>query len=541
MALTRLSLTGQFLALQLGLIVVVLGVVAVVSVAQTEAEFRRTEGRRLLHVAEAAASLDAVRAGLAGEPGPGDILPPTAESVRSVSGASYVTITGTDRRIRTAADPRRIGELLPLGGSGVLLGRSWIGTAAPGGHPSVVAHAPVFGEDGRLLGIVVAGREYGRMVDRLAAATPNLLVYLGFASVLGTAGSVLLARRIKRQTLGLEPEEITALAEHREAMLHGIREGVIGLDPAGRVTLVNDAAVELLELPPDATGRTLDSCGVEPRLHDVLTGRVRGRDQVVVTGDRMVSLNRMPLITRGRTAGSVTTMRDLTELVTLQRELDTTRSATDTLRAQAHEFSNQLHVIAGLIDLEEYPEAARYVRRVSGARSLRTAEVVSRVADPSLAALLIAKTSLAVEQGTALRLTPASRVGPLGEFLSSDLVTVVGNLVDNALDAVRGGGDDRWVEVDLTEDDTEVRVQVRDSGPGVAPELAEEVFRHGFTTKAAASKDTSRGLGLAITRLVCTRRGGSVGADGAVFTARLPRNENEPPRHENERNHGNQA
>ncbi|MBB1255673.1 ATP-binding protein [Streptomyces alkaliterrae] len=516
----RLSLAGQFLALQLVLIVVVLTVIAVVSVAQSNAEFRRTEGRRLLSVAETVASQDAVRVGLADVERQG-ILQPTAESARSVSGASYVVITGTDRRVLTDADPRRIGGLLELGDSGVLSGRSWVGSTQARGRSALEAHVPVFGERGRLLGVVAAGREYRGLGERIATATPHLLVYLGIASALGAVGSVLLSRRIKRQTLGLEPEEITALVEHREAMLHGIKEGVIGIDRQGSVTLVNDTAVDLLRLPPDAPGRRLDQLGVEPRLHDVLTGRVRGRDQVVVTGDRMLTLNRMPLVTRGATAGSVTTMRDLTELVALRNELETTRSATDTLRAQAHEFHNQLHVIAGLVELEEYPEVARYVRGISGTHARRTAEVMAKVADPSLAALLIAKSSLAAEQGATLRITDASSLGPVGESLSSDLVTVVGNLVDNALDAVRDTGPDSWVEVAMSERKREVRVRVRDSGPGVAPELAEEVFRHGFTTKAAA-RDSQRGLGLAITRLVCTRRGGDVSADGAAFTAVLP-------------------
>jgi sensor histidine kinase regulating citrate/malate metabolism len=236
----------------------------------------------------------------------------------------------------------------------------------------------------------------------------------------------------------------------------------------------------------------------------------------------VLTLNRMPLITRGQSAGSVTTMRDLTEIAALQHQLETTRSATDTLRAQAHEFSNHLHVIAGLVELREYPEVARYVRGVSGAHTERAAEVISKIADPSLAALLIAKASLAAEQGAALRVTADSALGPVPETLASDLVTVVGNLVDNALDAVRGAGRAGWVEIALTETETEVRLTVTDSGPGVAPELAEEIFRHGFTTKATAA-DATRGLGLAITRLVCTRRGGAVTVDGAAFTARLPR------------------
>lgn len=522
-AAPRLSLAGQFLVLQLVLIVVVLTVVGAVSVAQSNAEFRRTEGRRLLSVAETVASNEVVRDGLADVERQG-ILQPTAERARSVSGATYVAITGMDLRSLTDADPSRVGQRLQPGGSDI--SRSWVGTVERHGRSALEAQVPVFGEKGRQLGVVAAGREYREFGEQLAAATPNLLFYLGIASALGALGSVLLARRIKRQTLGLEPGEITALAEHREAMLHGIKEGVIGLDRQERVTLANDQAVSLLRLPPDATGRTLEELGVEPRLHDVLTGRVRGRDQVVVTGDRMLTLNRMPLVTKAGTAGSVTTMRDLTELVALQSELDTTRSATDTLRAQAHEFTNQLHVIAGLVELEEYPEVARYVRGISGTHARRTAEVASRIADPSLAALLIAKQSLAAEQGAALRVTEASELGPVSESLSSDLVTVVGNLLDNALDAVRNTGPESWVEVGLAVDDEAVRVRVRDSGPGVAPELAEEVFRHGFTTKAA-STDSQRGLGLAITRLVCSRRGGGVTADGAEFTAVLPRTESD--------------
>ncbi|TDC61870.1 sensor histidine kinase, partial [Streptomyces hainanensis] len=525
--LPRLSLARQFLTLQLGLIVVVLVVIAGVSIAQANADFRRTEGSRLLNVAENVASQEAVRIGLADAEHRG-ILQATAESARSVSSASFVEITDADRRILTAADPRRIGEELPLADSTVLEGRSWTGSTTDGGGiTSLVAHVPVFGEGGELLGVVAVGHDTRGFAERVRTATPELLLYLGIAVSLGAVGSYLLARRIKRQTLGLEPDEITALVEHREAMLHGIKEGVIGLDAQGRLTLANDSARELLRLPADAPGRTLAELRVTGRLHDVLTGRATGRDQVVFTGERVLTVNRMPLVTRGQPAGSVTTMRDLTELTALQQQLEATRSATDTLRAQAHEFSNHLHVIAGLVELREYPEVARYVRGVSGTHAQRSADVNAHVADPSLAALLIAKASLAAEQGTTLRLTADSDLGSVPESLASDLVTVVGNLVDNALDAVRGraGGEpagEGWVEVRLTESAEGIAVLVRDSGPGVAPELAEEIFRHGFTTKAA-DRDSGRGLGLALTRLVCTRRGGEVTVIGAEFSARLPR------------------
>jgi sensor histidine kinase regulating citrate/malate metabolism len=296
-------------------------------------------------------------------------------------------------------------------------------------------------------------------------------------------------------------------------LLHGIKEGVVALDPQHRVTLVNDHARELLNLPEDAVGRSVADLGVDERLRDVLTGRVTGADQVALGEGRVLTLNRMPLDVHG----SVVTLRDRTELMTLQDELDASRHATDTLRAQAHEFSNRLHTIAGLVELGEYDEVRGFISRISNAQGRWRAEVSSRIADPAVAALLIAKSSLAAERGIGLRMDPASSLSTVDDVLSTDLVTVLGNLVDNALDALTEQG---WIEVLVRLADGEVLVVVRDSGPGVAPELAEEVFRHGFTTKAA--EQGSRGLGLALIRQTCLRRGGSVHVDGAVFTARLP-------------------
>lgn len=530
-----MTLAGQFLALQLTIIVLVLLAVTGVSLAQADAAFRHTEGQRMRAIAETGASMETVRVGL-GDVSRQGILQPTAEGLRSLSGADQIIVTRPDLRILAAPDPGVAEAPLDVGGSRVLEGRAWTGITESAGRSYLTALVPVIGNEGEVIGIVAAGRRHPGIGQRMAAAAPNLLVYLGIAGSLGVVGSLLLARRVKRQTLGLEPVEITRLVEHRGAMLHGIKEGVIGLDPDNRITLVNDKAVELLALPADSAGLTLAELEVEPGLHDALTGAVGGRDQVVAMGGRLVTLNRMPLVDDGRPAGSVTTMRDRTDLLALRHELDATRTTTDALRAQAHEFSNQLHVITGLLELGEYDELSQYVRRVGGARATLSDDVTSRIADPSVAALLVAKASLAGEQNARLHLAGTAILGPVEEDLSVDLVTVVGNLVDNALESLRTIADraDRvgLVEVGLVEDEENVLVNVRDTGPGVPAPLREKIFEHGFSTKDAASE---RGLGLAITQLVCARRGGTVhmvhaGRDatdpedwGAEFVARLPR------------------
>jgi sensor histidine kinase regulating citrate/malate metabolism len=365
--------------------------------------------------------------------------------------------------------------------------------------------------------------------ERLRGASSYLLTYVGIALVLGLLGSWLLARRIKRQTLGLEPREIAGLAEHREAMLYGIAEGVIALDPQHRITLVNDVARRLLDLPEHSVGVSLADLRIEGRLYDVLAGEAQGdeegavpRDQVVIRRGRVLVMNRMDVHKDGRHLGTVTTLRDRTELANLEREIGSFRSSTQLLRAQAHEFANQLHTISGLIQIGEYDEVVRYVDAVSRHRESLDLTVNRRVHDSAVAALLMAKSSLAAERRVELRVSGDTSLDRLEPADSADVATVVGNLVDNAIDAA-SGSPEAWVEVSLRNDATSVEVVVRDSGPGVAPELAQEVFTHGFTTKAARSGE--RGIGLALTQLVCQRRGGEVvlsnTEDGAMFRAQL--------------------
>lgn len=510
----RGSLARQLLTWQLVVVTCLLCAVGVLTIVQARSNFRDTEGRRMLAVAEKVAATPIVREKF-GDVGALDVLRAEGEGARSLSGATYVITADANRKVITSPDPSQVGTTLDIGTSYVLTGRSWNGDL----DGSIAAHVPVLNDQGRVIGMVAAGLEPPGFFDGVPDSTGSALRLLGVALIIGVTGSLLLARRVKNQTLGLEPYEITALVENREALLHGIKEGVVGLDPQNRITLVNDQARELLALPDDAVGRSVEELDLNERLRDVLTGRATGADQIVLKKGKVLTLNRMPI----EEAGAVVTLRDRTELMTLQDELAASKSATDTLRAQAHEFSNRLHTIAGLLELEEYQELRGYVSRISSAQEQWRAEVTGRIGDPAIAALLIAKSSLAAERGVGLRMAEDSRLGRVDELLSTDLVTVLGNLVDNALDALSSsaqGGERGWIEVGVRQEDGEVRVVVRDSGPGVAPEIADEVFQHGFTTKAASHGQ--RGLGLALIRQACLRRGGSVQVRGAVFTAVLP-------------------
>ncbi|MFJ5262329.1 ATP-binding protein [Streptomyces sp. NPDC088387] len=532
----RQTLAGEMLVLQLAIVVMVLLAVAAVSLAQSEATFDRVEGRRVTALAEQLAATPLIRGQLV-QPMPREALAPLVNSTQTQSGVSSVTVADADGTIVGSTDPTAIGRALPRAEDAVP-GRGWSGELTLDGRRERVAQVPVLGAGqenlGRMLGTVMIGEASPTVWQRLSNASSYLIAYLGVASGLGLAGSWLLARRVKRQTLGLEPREIAGLAEHREALLYGIAEGVVALDPQSRLTLVNEMGRRLLDLPADCVGRSLESLGIDGRLRDVLTGGhvepPDRRDEVVVRGGRVLVMNRMTVTKDGRLLGSVTTLRDRTELARLEREIGSFRSSSELLRAQAHEFANQLHTISGLIQIGEQDEVVHYIRALTRRRQSLDVTLSRRVRDTTVAALLTAKTSLAAERRVSLRISDGTALGRLAPEDAADVATVVGNLVDNAVDAASAGGaggadgeEEAWVEVGIRQDASGVEIVVRDSGPGVAPELALEVFEHGFTTKVA--REGERGIGLALTRLVCERHGGEIAVtntpDGAEFTARM--------------------
>jgi sensor histidine kinase regulating citrate/malate metabolism len=354
---------------------------------------------------------------------------------------------------------------------------------------------------------------------------PDLLTFAGLGLALGAAGSFLLSRLIRRRTRGLEPAAIAALADQREALLHSIREGLVAVADDGTVTLLSDSARELIGLDGDVEGRRVDDLEIDPAVRDLLADTAEIRDHVVVLGERVLVVNRNPVVEGGRRVASVTTLRDRTELLALQSELSARESITNTLRAQTHEFHNQLHTISGLVQLGEYDEVSRLVGTLSRRRREISDAVTAHVEDPAVAALLIAKTSLAAERGVDLRMADDCHLPRLDPESSTDVGTVLGNLVDNAVDAsVSVGG--AVVQVDLRLASGTVGITVADTGPGVPPELVGQIFRRGWSSKATTSE--GRGVGLALVQVVCERRGGAVtvragaAGAGAVFEADLP-------------------
>ncbi|MCH0561864.1 sensor histidine kinase [Streptomyces sp. MUM 2J] len=443
-----------------------------------------------------------------------------AERIRLATGAEYVVIMNLDGTRWSHTDPARIGGHVSTDPSQALGGKEVMGIDEGTLGRSARGKVPLRDTEGRIVGAVSVGIAYDSVRARLISAIPGLLALAGGALAVGALAAWIVSRRVQRQTRDLAFSDISALLAEREAMLHGIREGVVALDRSGRVRLLNDEAQRLLGVGEETVGRSPDDALGEGRTADVLAGRVTGTDLLTVRGPRVLVANRMPT----GDGGAVATLRDRTELERLARELDSTRGLIDALRAQDHEHANRMHTLLGLLELEMYDDAVEFVGEVVGDHRTTAEQVTEKIRDPLLAALLVGKATVAAERGAALWICDRTRlpdrlVDPRG------LVTIVGNLVDNALDAVAGTLHAR-VEVELRAEGRTVVLTVCDTGPGIPVEHRELVFTEGWSTKRPPAHG-KRGIGLPLVRRLAERQGGraAVGdADGggARFTVVLP-------------------
>ena len=459
---------------------------------------------------------------------PSRALQPYAERVRRESGVEFVTIMSSDGIRYTHPNPAVIGKPF-LGHIGqARAGHTFHETFTGTLGPSVRVVTPVFGAGGQVVALVSVGITVRTLVGQVRAQLLPLLVVAALALALAGLATYLVNTRLRRHTHGMGTAELSRMYEYHHAILHTVREGLLLLDRDRRVALANDGARELLRLPSDAEGRALHDLGLPEALTAALSGEAPCEDEIHLTRDHVVVVNKSAVTSGTRDLGSVVTLRDHTDLQALSGELDSVRGFADSLRAQTHEAANRLHAVVSLIELGRTEEAVRFATAELEIAQQLTDQVMEAVAEPVLAALLLGKAAYADERGVELVITPDTRVDddviPDG-VASRDMVTILGNLIDNAVDAAaEGPRRPAKVLVTARADADGLVLRVADTGNGVDEEAVRDVFRRGWSTKDGA-QPYGRGLGLALVAQAATRHGGRVAVsrdDGAVFTVTLP-------------------
>ena len=387
------------------------------------------------------------------------------------------------------------------------------------------ATSPIFSADSRQIGTVAVGIPVDSAAEALGESRFTMIISSYFGLALGMIGALFLARNIKETLFGLEPFAIARLLEERNAMLQSVREGIVAIDAGGRITLVNEEALRLLDMEgqrDNLLNRPIDDVVPRTRLKEILESKKAEFDQEELLNGVAVVMNRVPVTVDDRTVAAIATFRDRSEIKQMAEELTGVRMYVEALRSQTHEFMNKLHVILGLVRLRETDELVAYITRISSEQDATTDFVAQHIKDPVLAGFWLGKLSRARELGVQLGLNADSFVPRLDNIdFTNDLVTVIGNLVDNAMEALLENSR-RHVEVLLLYDEGFVQIEVQDTGPGIPPELTRAVFEKGFSTKAR-----DRGFGLALVKKVLERRQGTLTFEsslqqGTTFRVAIP-------------------
>ncbi len=528
-ALVPRSLQAQMVALLGALVLVQIGISGIIFGSLVADVTKDQIGKRALSIAETVARHAAVLQGLQlGDPA--GRVQALAEEIRLATGAEYVVVCDTAGVRLSHPDPWKIGQAFVGGDTGVVLteGRSYVSEAVGTLGPSLRGFAPVRGPEGVLLGFVAVGylREDVERTIHRHQLQPRVFVFM--MALVGLIAAVLIANHFKRAILGLEPREIASLYRERSTILATLREGVVAVDDSGAIRLANPAARRALGLGDDAVLEGRPVAEVFPRagLAEVLDTGAAVLDREVSRDGLDLIVNMIPVQVAGETVGVVASFRRKDELDQLTHELARTREAGEMLRTQAHEFSNKLHTIAGLIQIEAHQEALDLLLRESADYQDLIRFLGEAVPSPSLAGLILGKVNRASELKVQLNIDRESSLADLpAGFDCERLVTILGNLLENALEAaVRSPRRPRRVELSMTGLGRDLVFELDDSGDGIPRDLRDRMFERGVTTKA----DPGHGVGLYLVAENLRELGGSISiADshlgGASVTVFIPK------------------
>lgn len=511
-----MSLRSQLFLLQLFIVLIIVLVAGSVAVRMQEQQIRDAYESRMVGVAQSVARLPAIVDAFQDEH-PSETIQPIAELIAEATNVTYVVVTD-DAGIRYShPNSDLIGKMASTDPSIPLSGETYIGTQTGTLGESWRVKVPIFDSAGTVIGMASVGTLEATLRNDLFEDMPELLAWLVAAALVGTAGAIYVSRLAWRRIYQLEPEEIAALLKTRDAMLHGIGEGVVAVDDGGGIALLNDEARRLLDVDDDAVGQPAATI-LGPRLAMMLESNGES-DETVLVGERVLLARASDAIVDGVRVGSLLILRDRTELHLLLQDLDGARDVTQALRVQAHEFSNKMHVISGLLELDRTEQAVNFISRSGHGGSVVSGEQFPGITDPDAASILMAKSTISAEKGIQLIIDDGSTLAPDGTI---DAVTVLGNLIDNAIEAIGSNG---TILVRIHSGAAECTITVSDDGPGIADADRLRIFEAGLSTKDAA-QPSARGFGLTLVQRVALRRSGSVTVEssppgGAEFTVRL--------------------
>ncbi len=520
------SLGTRMLLLMMGLLILLVGATGFIGNQVVTGILNEYIGRTALNVSKTVSLTGVVQQGL--KQLQSQEIQQYAERVRQATGASFVVVGDHEGKRYSHPVPERIGKYMVGGDNEQALvhGQSYISRAVGTLGPSLRGKVPIFSSAGKIIGVVSVGYLIETMRDVIQPYQQRLLLWIFGLFGVGALGTWLIAREVKRSIFGLEPYEIAGLYRERTALLESIREGIIAINEKGEVTVMNQQAAQILGFTPEeALGKPIEMMLPETRMLEVLKTGKGEHDQEMLIQEEEVIVNRVPILEQEHVSGVVSSFRRAQDIDRLVQELTSIREYSQALRAQTHEYSNKLHTLAGLIQIGATKEALELIGRESSGYNALLRQLSDQIQDPFLSAIIVGKYHRAMELKTQLELDPESWMSNIGHSSRSEkIVTILGNLIENALEASASEEGQKKVSLSMTDVGNELIFEVEDSGSGISEEQQKTIFDEGFSTKTG----TGRGIGLQLVQKNLIQLDGhlTIGESslgGARFTAYIPK------------------
>jgi sensor histidine kinase regulating citrate/malate metabolism len=381
---------------------------------------------------------------------------------------------------------------------------------------------PVLDNDGTQLGFVHVSMLMKNLEQLRYQVLKVNVQTLGAVFLVGAVAAVFLAANIKRSLLGFEPHQLAASFLKRGEMMDSLEEGLLAIDEKGAVTILNEAASRMLGLGQgELAGKDIDGLFPQFKLKEALSG-IKDHNRLVAIHEQVIIADRLPVHSGKQVIGAMAILRDRTEVTRLAEQITGFSYVLEALRGNTHGFMNQLHVILGLLQSGEYEEAKRFITKIGHAQNATVSTVAKNIDNRVLAALVLGKISRCQELGIRMTVQGQSAIPRHSLFLSTQsLLTVVGNLVDNAIEAIIDKGDpegDNAISLLIYEDAQSLLITIDDTGTGLSQDEVAKMSQLGYSTKGAG-----RGTGLGLVRGLVQSSGGefSVESEKGVGTSMI--------------------
>lgn len=528
------KLKSKLVVLILAIIFFQMGVIGTYTGRMISELLEEQIGSRALKVSQAVSEIPSIQKALEKGDFTNSPIQEIAETIRKKTGAQFIVVGDKDGRRYSHPIKERLGKYMVGGDNEGALkyGRSYISKAVGTLGPSIRGKVPIVNQQNKIIGLVSVGYLMENVNTIIWEYQIKIFIFILVVVIIGIVAAIKIADGFKKAIFGLEPNEIAGLLQERTATLETIREGVVAVDGEGLITTINQAAIDTLNIKSDSSliGKPIIEVFPQTKIMDVLKTGKSQFDQEMIRWGTEIIVNRIPIFNKNKINGVVSSFRKKNELDILAKELSQVQQYSDSLRAQTHEYSNKLYTISGLIQIGDYQKAIDLISSESSGYQEIINSLMRIVPNSIMAGAILGKYTRGRELKIELEIDPDSSMSDIPKEIQLEkLVTIIGNLLENAFEAVLNNNhSNQLVKLSMTDLGNDLIFEIDDSGPGIVQNDMERIFEKGFTTKGGHGF----GMGLHLVERALNYLNGTIvtgksDLGGVAFTVIIPKQQME--------------